>query len=100
MLWWQQPRYKDRDAIIADGSIRSGKTVSMTVGYILWSMSCFDKQSFAICGKTIESLRRNVILHLREWLPGDFIIAENHRVAATQRDTPPARMAPGRLHHR
>lgn len=76
MLWWQQPRYKDRDAIIADGSIRSGKTVSMTVGYILWSMSCFDKQSFAICGKTIESLRRNVILHLREWLPGDFIIAE------------------------
>ncbi len=50
MLWWQQPSYNDRDAIIADCSIRSGKTVSMTVGYILWSMSCFDKQSFAICG--------------------------------------------------
>ena len=54
MLWWQQPRYKDRDAIIADGSIRSGKTVSMTDGFVLWSMSCFNHQSFAICGKTIE----------------------------------------------
>lgn len=76
MLWWQQPRYKDRDAIIADGSIRSGKTVSMTDGFVLWSMSCFNHQSFAICGKTIESLRRNVILPLRDWLPGDFTIVE------------------------
>ena len=40
MLWWQQKRYKDRDAIIADGSIRSGKTVSMTDGFVLWSKSC------------------------------------------------------------
>ena len=76
MLWWQQPRYKDRDAIIADGSIRSGKTVSMTVGFVLWSMTCFDHQAFAICGKTIESLRRNVILPLRDWLPGDFTLVE------------------------
>lgn len=68
MLWWQQKRYKDRDAIIADGSIRSGKTVSMTDGFVLWSMTCFNHQAFAICGKTIESLRRNVVLPLRDWL--------------------------------
>lgn len=76
MLWWQQKRYKDRDAIIADGSIRSGKTVSMTDGFVLWSMTCFNHQAFAICGKTIESLRRNVVLPLRDWLPGDFTIVE------------------------
>lgn len=76
MLWWQQPKYKDRDAIICDGSIRSGKTVSMTVGFFLWSMATFDGQKFAICGKTIESLRRNVILNLREWIPEDLQITE------------------------
>lgn len=76
MLWWQQPRFKDRDAIICDGSIRSGKTVSMTVGFFLWSMTKFDGQKFAICGKTIESLRRNVILNLRDWIPEDIQITE------------------------
>ena len=76
MLWWQQPKYKDRDAIICDGSIRSGKTVSMTVGFFLWSMATFDGQKFAICGKTIESLRRNVILNLRDWIPEDLQITE------------------------
>lgn len=76
MLWWQQPRFKDRDAIICDGSIRSGKTVSMTVGFFLWSMATFNDQKFAICGKTIESLRRNVILNLRDWIPDDIQITE------------------------
>lgn len=76
MLWWQQQKYKSRDAIICDGSIRSGKTVSMTVGFFLWSMATFDNQKFAICGKTIESLRRNVILNLRDWIPDDIQITE------------------------
>lgn len=76
MLWWTQPKFKDRDALICDGSVRSGKSVSMTVGFILWSMSHFDKQKFAICGKTIGSLRRNIILNLRDWLPQDFQIVE------------------------
>ena len=76
MLWWQQPKFKERDAIICDGSIRSGKTVCMTVGFILWSMAKFSGQKFAICGKTIASLRRNVIMNLREWIPEDLEIVE------------------------
>ena len=76
MLWWQQPRFKDRDALICDGSVRSGKSVSMTVGFILWSMSEFKDQKFAICGKSVGSLRRNIILNLRDWLPLDFQIME------------------------
>jgi len=76
MLWWTQPKFKDRDALICDGSVRSGKSVCMTVGFILWSMSTFDKQKFAICGKTIGSLRRNIILNLRDWVPMSFQIIE------------------------
>lgn len=76
MLWWNTPKFKDRDGIIGDGSIRSGKTVSMTVGFVLWAMCCFSGQTFAICGKTIESLRRNIIVHMRDWIPGDLQITE------------------------
>lgn len=76
MLWWKQPRFKDRDSLVCDGSIRSGKTVCMTVGFILWSMVSFNGQRFALCGKTIESLRRNVILNLRDWIPMDLQIVE------------------------
>ena len=76
MLWWNQPRFMDLDGIICDGSIRSGKTVAMTVGFILWAMCRFRGQTFGICGKTIESLRRNVITHLRDWVPTDLQISE------------------------
>lgn len=79
MLWWQQPKFRDRDAIICDGSIRSGKTVSMSVGFILWSMSCFNGQVFGICGRTIQSLRRNVIIHLADWVPPDLRIVEKRQ---------------------
>ena len=79
MLWWQQPKFLDRDAIICDGSIRSGKTVSMAVGFILWSMSRFNGQTFGICGRTIQSLRRNVIIHLSDWVPPDLRITEKRQ---------------------
>lgn len=79
MLWWQQPKFLDRDAIICDGSIRSGKTVSMAVGFILWSMSRFNGQTFGICGRTIQSLRRNVIIHLSDWVPPDLHIEERQQ---------------------
>lgn len=38
LTWWNKPQFMDCDGIICDGSIRSGKTVSMTDGFILWSM--------------------------------------------------------------
>ena len=69
-------KYQNKDGIICDGSIRSGKTVSMTIGFILWSMTRFNHQSFAICGRTIEALRRNVIVHIPTWLEGLFKVTE------------------------
>lgn len=38
MTWWNRPGFGDYDGIICDGSIRSGKTVAMTVGFIMWAM--------------------------------------------------------------
>ena len=76
LRWWNSDKYKHHDALICDGSIRSGKTISMAVGFVLWSMTQFSGQNFAICGKTIESLRRNVILQLPHWLEGLFSLSE------------------------
>lgn len=66
MTWWANPKYKEYDAIICDGAVRSGKTLSMGMGFFLWAMRRFSGEQFALCGKTIISLRRNV---LHEILP-------------------------------
>lgn len=51
----------------------------MAVGFILWSMSRFNGQTFGICGRTIQSLRRNVIIHLSDWVPPDLHIEEKQQ---------------------
>lgn len=62
LSWWKVDGIKDKyDAIIADGSVRSGKTVSMSISFIFWAMAMFSDCNFAICGKTVGSCRRNVI---------------------------------------
>lgn len=76
LTWWNNDKYKGYDGIICDGSIRSGKTISMAIGFILWSMTRFNGQSFAVCGRTIESLRRNVTVHIPTWLEGLFTVTE------------------------
>lgn len=49
-------------ALVCDGAIRSGKTSVMSLSFVLWAMSEFDRQNFAICGKSVESAVRNIIL--------------------------------------
>lgn len=62
LSWWcNNSKYKDYDAIICDGAVRSGKTVCMSISFIAWSFYRFQNSSFALCGKTIRSLIRNVI---------------------------------------
>ena len=69
MTWWM-PRSPDRDceAIVCDGAVRSGKTLSMGLGFFLWAMCRFDGRQFGLCGKTMGSLRRNVLQELTPWL--------------------------------
>ena len=76
MTWWTNESLSRLEGIICDGAIRSGKTLSLSVGFLLWSMGRFQGESFALCGKTVESLRRNVVLPLIGWVDGAFTITE------------------------
>lgn len=70
LKWWTSDKYRDYNGIIADGAIRSGKTVAMGMSFVLWAMETFDGADFAICGKTISALRRNVINTLKKQMSG------------------------------
>ena len=61
LKWWNLPKYRRFDAIICDGAVRSGKTLSMSLGFVFWASQRFSGGAFAMCGKTVTSLRRNVI---------------------------------------
>lgn len=66
LTWWcQDSPVKDKEGIIADGAIRSGKTISMSLSFILWAMSNYHSQNFGMCGKTIGSFRRNVVFWIK-----------------------------------
>lgn len=70
MTWWMEKSpVHDKEGIIGDGSIRSGKTVSFGISFFLWAMSGWaEEQNFAMCGKTINSFRRNVWSWLKSLL--------------------------------
>lgn len=54
--------YSAYDAIICDGAVRSGKTSIMTVAFVDWAMREFSGQRFGICGKTVDSAIKNIIM--------------------------------------
>lgn len=63
LTWWAEgSKYKGRDAVICDGAVRSGKTFCMALSFVVWAFSRFSDASFAICSKTIRSVRRNVTI--------------------------------------
>ncbi|MBQ3215265.1 MAG: PBSX family phage terminase large subunit [Oscillospiraceae bacterium] len=62
LSWWMPSSpHHGMEAIVCDGAVRSGKTLAMGLSFFLWGMTCFDGQRFGVCGKTISSLRRNVL---------------------------------------
>lgn len=58
LTFWKNENF---DGVIADGAVRSGKTVCGIVSFVLWEFSEFSEKSFAICGKSVLAVRRNVI---------------------------------------
>lgn len=52
----------DYDVLICDGAVRTGKTSIMMLAFVDWAMRCFENRSFAICGKTVLSAQRNIIM--------------------------------------
>lgn len=80
LTWWcKDSPVRDYDGIIADGSIRSGKTVSMSLSYVMWAMDTFDDETFGMAGKTIGSFRRNVLTPLKRMLRSLGYKIEDHR---------------------
>lgn len=69
--WWTESSpVNNADGIIADGAIRSGKSLTMSLSFIMWAMSAFNGQTFAMCGKTVGSFRKNVLYWLKAMLDG------------------------------
>ena len=62
------PNTSDKFIIVADGSIRAGKSVVMLTAFVLYTMDTFDQQNCAICGKSIGSLKRNILMPLQQIL--------------------------------
>ena len=71
LTWWMpgNPEH-GKEAIVCDGAVRSGKTLAMGLSFFLWAMVSFDGMRFGVCGKTISSLRRNVLSEILPRLEG------------------------------
>ena len=62
LLWWRPGSgHEDCRLFLADGAIRSGKTVSMILSFLLWSQSSFQGADFILAGVTAGALKRNVL---------------------------------------
>ena len=72
VLTWWRPGSPQRgmQAIICDGAVRSGKTLCTGLSFFCWAMSSFRDRNFALCGKTIVSVRRNLLEELIPLLEG------------------------------
>lgn len=60
--WWRPAALTSKNNyVIADGSIRSGKTIACIIGFLTWSQEMHSGQNFIVAGKTIGALKRNVV---------------------------------------
>ena len=81
--------YTRYDALICDGSVRSGKTSVMSLSFFLWAMSSFDRCAFAFCGKSVGAVERNIVTPLLgvRYLQDHFLLRYNrgdHVILATR----------------
>ena len=56
--------YMGYDALICDGAVRSGKTSVMSLSFFLWGMGNFNDCAFAMCGKSVGAVQRNIVTPL------------------------------------
>ena len=54
--------YSRYDALICDGAVRSGKTSIMMWAFVRWAMENFSGQRFGVCGRTVDSCTKNIIV--------------------------------------
>lgn len=67
--WWRtMVRASENNYVVADGSIRSGKTIACIIGFLTWSQEMFTGQSFILAGKTMGALKKNVVRPMLQML--------------------------------
>ena len=54
--------YSRYDSLICDGAVRSGKTSIIMWAFVDWAMRTFNGERFGICGKTVDSCTKNIIV--------------------------------------
>lgn len=69
MYWWAMESTRKATGIICDGAVRSGKTISLITGFMMWSMETYSGKTFGLCGKTIKSFERNVLAPMKDIVP-------------------------------
>lgn len=85
--------YSKYDALICDGAVRSGKTSIMMWAFVKWAMDNFSGQRFGVCGRTVDSCTKNIIIpftamslakerYIMRWRRGDKVL-EVRRGAVT-----------------
>lgn len=85
--------YSKYDALICDGAVRSGKTSIMMWAFVRWAMENFNGQRFGVCGRTVDSCTKNIIVpftamslakerYIVRWRRGDKVM-EVRRGAVT-----------------
>ena len=66
LCWWcEGSPYASHMAILCDGAVRSGKTICMGLSFFAWLCYRFHGQAFAVCGKTIRSVKRKKARRIR-----------------------------------
>lgn len=90
LKWWNKNGSRF-DGIICDGAVRSGKTLCMSVSFASWAMLTFNGGNFAICGKTIRSVKRNVVTPLMSILR-DLGFEIRDRLSSNQLDVSSGRV--------
>lgn len=83
IYWWDHEKTSKHDMVIADGAIRSGKTIAMICSFLRWSQKIHDGEDFIIAGKSIGALKRNVVKPMLQILDAwgwsyDFNRSENY----------------------
>lgn len=67
--WWRpMVSASENNYVVADGSIRSGKTIACIIGFLTWSQEVFSGQSFILAGKTMGALKKNVVRPMLQML--------------------------------
>lgn len=80
LTWWcKDSPVREKEGIIADGAIRSGKTLCMSLSFVIWAMYTFNMQNLGMAGKTIGSFRRNVLFWLKLMLKSRGYQVSDHR---------------------